>query len=227
MTTRVLDRKKFFDPRSRAFGIAATTEPLPPIVKKTWGYPKGRLDQGAEGHCVGFGWSNELAGDPVRIGPVDDAFAHAMFYAAQTEDRKMGNNWSDGASVLAGAKAVKSLGYIEEYRWAFGIDEVLHALMTGPVVLGVDWYDGMYETDKRGLVNVSGSVVGGHCITSFGFIPKMRFGLKRIDVVPWVQSWGLGYGRRGIGYLPVEQLATLLSAGGEACVPVHRLRPRR
>lgn len=226
--TRVLDRIPHFDERSRAFGVMrkpAVAEA--PLRKKVHGYPSVRIDQGQEGHCVGFGISNELAGDPIRISGVNDAFAHGMFFKAQEIDRNEGRVYDDGATVLAGAKAATSLGYMEGYDWAFGIDQMLQALMTGPVVLGIEWRDGMYDTDRRGLVDVSGSVVGGHCITTFGFIPGMRFGLKRIDVIPWVNSWGPSYGKRGIGYVPVESMDALLKADGEAMVPVHRLRPKK
>lgn len=225
---RVFDRIPHFDVRSRAFGVMTRPDvAAAPIKKMVWRYPSVRIDQGQEGHCVGFGISNELAGDPIRISGVTDSFAHGMFYKAQEIDRSEGRVYDDGATVLAGAKAATSLGYMERYEWAFGIDEMLKALMAGPVVLGVEWRDGMYDTDKRGLVDVSGSVVGGHCITAFGFIPGMRFGLKRIDVIPWVNSWGLSYGKRGIAYVPVESMDALLQADGEAMVPVHRIRPKK
>ena len=230
---RTLDRIPFLDPRNREYGIRSLMTAPPARVKKTWRYPDVRINQGSEGHCVGFGWSNELAGDPVRIGNVDDSFAHGMFRAAQAIDLEEGRNFTDGATVLAGAKAVQRLGYMEEYRWAFGIDDVLSALISqGPVVLGIDWLDGMYETRPSGLVDVSGSVVGGHCITLFGYNPGIRlwkegFGLKKFEVVAWVNSWGPTYGKRGIGYVKVEDLEKLLAQQGEACVPIHRMRPQK
>ncbi len=224
-----MDRKKHFDEKSRSFGIAEKVSPQP-RVKKVWGYPRFRNNQGREGHCVGFGWANELNGQPVGFN-FNDADAHQIFYGAQKIDREVHKlNFADGATVIAGAKEVQRLGFISGYRWGFGIEQALDALIGhGPVVFGINWYDGMYETRPSGLVEVNGSLVGGHCITGFGFNPKMRLireGLKTYEVVPWVNSWGKGYGRNGIAYIKVEDLDRLLREDGEACVPEGRVRPQ-
>ena len=221
-----MDRIKHFDERSRAYGIRPLIAGVPERKKKLW-TPGPLLDQGSEGACVGFGASAELGCTPVRV-PVDNTFAYSMYQEARGEDAKMANVYDDGASVLAGAKAAKALGFISEYRWCFGIDDVIHALLTaGPVVLGIDWYDGMYYTGDDGLVSVYGAVVGGHCICAFGFIPaehpSNHFGA---DVVAWRNSWGTNYGvvdphtglRNGVGYIKTSDLSSLLKAGGEAVV---------
>lgn len=230
-TLPVLDRKKNFDERSRAFGVRAA---LPETVvrrRHRWDPLKTPLDQGNEGHCVGFGWSMELGGSPVRIKGINDQFGHALFYGAQVQDRRMGYNWPDGASVLAGAKEVTDRGFLAEYRWGFGIDDVIDTVVAhGPVVLGIDWTDGMYSTRPSGLVDTSGSVVGGHCITVFGYHPRLRLAgegwLKRFEGLWWMNSWGPTYGKNGIGFITAESLDGLLKNGGEACVPVHRLHPK-
>lgn len=225
-TTRVLDRVPFWDPRNEEHSVRRVLAPQVPLVKRVWDYPTLRLDQGNTGHCVGFGWSAELSGSPVRISGVDNNFAHGLFYAAQKVDIAEGRNFGDGATVIAGAKAAKNLGYMESYTWATTIDDLLAALVGhGPAVLGVNWREFMFNPTRQGLLDISGQVAGGHCITAFGFIPKMRFGLKRFDVIPLVQSWGTEFGRRGIAYLKVEDAEALLKDDGEACVPVHRLRP--
>jgi hypothetical protein len=129
----------------------------------------------------------------------------------------MGNNFPDGASVLAGAKVAKATGMVSQYRWAFGIDDVVDTLIQrGPVVLGLNWYESMYETDRQGRVTVSGALVGGHCITAFGFHPKHPiFG----PCVRWMNSWGPSYGLGGVGYITVPDLTRLLKENGEACIP--------
>lgn len=226
--TPILDRKKHQDPASRGFGISEKVTGVA-RSRKIWGYPKFRNDQGQEGHCVGFGWTNELNGDPLQFN-YDNQFAHDVFYGAQKIDREVHNlHFDGGATVLAGAKEIKRRGFMGEYRWAFGIEQTLDALIGhGPVVLGIDWYDGMYETRPSGLVEVTGNIVGGHCITAFGYHPGIRLlreGFKSYEVVPWVNSWGKSYGRNGIGYIKVEDLARLLANQGDACVPMHRSRP--
>lgn len=227
MTTPVLDRIPFFDPRSKEYSIrslfaAANTSGGP----RLW-TPGPTIDQGSEGACVGFGWSQELASSPMRVQGIDDAFALEMYRRAQAKDRAEGRFYSSGATVLAGAKAVQELGYQTGYRWAFTIQDLIQGvLQEGPCVTGVDWLDGMYDTRPSGMVDVSGTVVGGHCITIIGYHPGMRIKgegwMKRHEVFIWKNSWGPSYGKNGIGYLKVEDVANRLFANGEFCFPIHR-----
>jgi hypothetical protein len=144
----------------------------------------------------------------------------------------MGWRYPDGASVLGGAKAVQALGLIGEYRWAFSMYEVMAAIVNeGPVVIGIPWLEGMYQTRPSGLVEVTGRQVGGHCITLIGYHPNMRItgedASKRYEVFRWVNSWGTSYGKNGTGLIKVEDLARLLPNVGEACVPMQRRRIAR
>lgn len=187
------------------------------------------IDQGSEGACVGFGWTNELRAKPVPVKfPNPEQFAIGIYKQAQKIDEWPGENYS-GTSVLAGAKICRSLGYIGEFRWAFGIDDVIDTLVTsGPVVLGIPWYESMYETRPSGLIDIGGKKVGGHCILATGYSPKQRFmkeGLTTFEVVRLRNSWGPEYGVNGNGWIKVEDLAKLLSGKGEACIPVARMKP--
>jgi len=184
--------------------------------KRVWSTPSEPFDQGNEGACVGFGWAGELSATPHRH-PNTNATARTIYALARQRDRAMGNNWPEGASVLAGAKTCLEEKLITAYHWAFGIDDVIDALIVkGPVVLGLPWYEGMYETDNKGLVDVSGPFVGGHCIVAVGYWPNHPdFG----EVVKWRNSWGLSYGIDGDGYIKTSDLAILLGKQGEACIP--------
>lgn len=212
----VLDRRPVFDEASRGYPVRELIPTPPKRRKRLWTPRSEPLDQGREGACVGMGWSNELAATPVAK-TVDNASAFALYRAAQAEDRKMGQNYTSGASVLAGARACKNEGTISSYHWAFGIDDVIDTLVAkGPVVLGINWHQSMYYTDSRGLVTVDGPVVGGHCILAHGYWPNHpEFGT---DVVAWFNSWGPSYGVKGVGYIPVASLNMLLQANGEACI---------
>jgi hypothetical protein len=215
-----LDRIPFQDERSKNYSVSRSLK----MVKRrdiTWKMPAMMpLDQGQEGACVGFGWSAELASAPVQYA-VSNAFARRLYTAAQSEDRAMGQVYDDGASVLAGAKAVKRMGVVGTYEWAFGTEQVIDTLVQkGPVVLGVNWYSDMYETDVSGLVKIGGELVGGHCITAFGY-RKMYCGE---ECVVWMNSWGATYGIGGVGYLPVSGLDRLLKENGEACIATDIVR---
>lgn len=225
--TPVLDRIPRFDERSRNFSVRGLL-PAPdggaPSKKKVW-TPGPLLDQGTEGACVGFGVSGELAATPVKI-VVDNAFALDLYNRARAIDKSEGHNWASGASVLAGLKAAKQLGLIKEYRWCFGVEDVKLALTHAPVVLGINWYDGMYDTDDNGLVSVTGKVVGGHCIYAHGFLPHGHVAnIWDDDIIVWQNSWGAYYGAKdragvptGRGFIRARDLASLLDQDGEAAV---------
>lgn len=222
---RILDWRPRHDPRSRNFGIA---EKVAEVEKKPVLWTPGTvLDQGQEGACVGFGWTAELLAMPENFdvdADTGDKFALSIYKQAQREDDEPGENYS-GTSVLAGAKVLHERGYMDSYRWAFSVEEVRDAVISeGPVVIGIPWYDSMYETDAWGLVKVGGKIVGGHCITLIGYDPAMEiFGQEGPqEVFIWRNSWGTSYGKDGNGYIKLEDLRELLADSGEACVPQGR-----
>ena len=205
-----------FDQRSRGFALRGLLGAAP-VQRRTqvWAPRAEPLDQGREGACVGFALAGELAAQPWTH-TVDNAFARSLYEHARTEDRAMGNRWAAGASLLAGVKACRRLGLISEYRWSFGIDDVIDALIGhGPVVLGVNWYEGMYATGSNGLLEVSGRKVGGHAILAFGYM--VHHPVIGGDVVLLHNSWGRRWGFKGVGYMKPAALASLLDDRGEAC----------
>lgn len=219
-----LGRVPHFDERSRAFGVRTLFTPTPAVRRKRIWTPRSEpLDQGQEGECVAFSLSSELAATPWRY-QVSNESARGLFQAIRSTDQAMGNYFPEGASVLAGAKTCQAQGTIVSYRWAFGIDDVIETLLRrGPVVLGIDWFEAMYDTEDGGLVRVAGAHVGGHAIMANGFWPAHpQFG----DVVTWVNTWGADYGIGGLGLIKVADLKWLLhDRHGEACILVDA-RPK-
>jgi hypothetical protein len=212
------------DPRSRAFSIAAIQPQVEPVARSWRTGPV--LDQFAEGACVGFGCALELSSSPIRVPGVDNAFARELFADAREIDRsEHGFDWPDGASVLAGAKVLRARGFIDGFRWAFTVEELRAAIITeGPAILGLNWYESMYDTDEGGMVEVSGDLVGGHCILCYGYHPASRVpGWRgRHEVFRWQNSWGLSYGVNGRGIVRIADMERLLAENGESCIPVGR-----
>jgi hypothetical protein len=140
--------------------------------------------------------------------------ARLIYKEAQKIDPWPGETY-EGTSVLAGAKIATSLGHYKEYRWAFGLQDLILALgYKGPAVLGINWYSSMYSP-VNGIVKISGSVVGGHAILANGVsIPKQQVRLHN--------SWGPGWGNNGEAFISFADLGRLLNEGGEACIPVIR-----
>lgn len=201
-----------------------------------WVIPKTLpLNQLAEGACVGFGWSGELAVHPIEI-PVWNEFARGLQAGAVAIDKQEGRFFEEGATIIAGAKSAKKMGQITGYHACFGMKEFTDALVVkGPVVLGIPWYEGMYRTEPSGLIRVSGALAGGHCILATGYIPKsilLKRAITKADkaaqeivkafgtsVYQLLNSWGPDYGLRGVGYMREPDMERLLiQEEGEAYI---------
>jgi hypothetical protein len=206
-----------FDPRSKEHRITAIL-PGRAVRPRSYRWACGiTLDQKDQGSCVGFGWSHELAARPSVIPNINYDSAFAVYKKAQTLDQWPGQDYS-GTSVIAGIKAVQAMypDAIHSYKWAFSIEEIVATLgYQGPVVLGIAWYDKMYEPDKEGFIHVSGSLAGGHCILARGVNVVGKFIILR-------NSWGPAWGVNGDCKISYNDLEYLMKQEGEACVPIGR-----
>lgn len=209
-----LGRLPEFDPRSRSFRI---TDVLPERKPRsyTWSLPISPLNQLQTSACVGFAFAHELAARPVRVQGIDYEYAQGIYRRAQELDEWEGSNY-DGTSVLAGAKAVKESGKIKEYRWAFGLDEAILTIGYSPVVIGINWYTGMMETDSEGFIHPTGIVEGGHSA-------KINKSSLKGKYVGGINSWGEEWGHAGTFKLSYDDFGRLLAEQGEVCVPVGRI----
>lgn len=223
-TDRRLDRLPFFDEASRNFPIMAA-----PVVRRasaprsyTWSLGV-TLDQGPDGACVGFGWGQELLARPGLVTGIDNRYAkERLYWEIQKRDPWEGGAYPgalpfyEGTAVLTGAQYVKSLGFMDEYRWAFSLDELIMAVgYAGPAVLGLNWYEGMFHPDAKGFIRPTGTWAGGHCILCRGVSVSKRYFLLH-------NSWGASWGKSGTCCISFDDMATLLAQTGEACIPVGR-----
>ncbi len=221
-----MDRLRQFDPASRRFPVRTLLAAKQPR-SYTWRCPYW-FDQGQEGRCVEFAWVHEAGARPILV---DQSLLakilslKLIYWPAQVEDEWPGGSYPgaepqyEGTSVLAGVKVATRLGLYREYRWAFGLDDLILALgYAGPAVLGVDWYEDMFEPDAEGFLHVAGGVVGGHAILCNGVSLRRRaFRLHN--------SWGRSWGQDGAAWISFDDMEKLLHSKGEACIPSVRLRP--
>lgn len=228
----VEDRRLDWIPRkdeaSRGFGVVQRMEAQQkPQTPRSRSWRGGAVtDQGAEGACVGHGYTgflNAMTQQRKLAEPV--SYASELYHRIQHRDPWTGcalgprcpvqpsPEQYDGTSTLDGAKELKDRGEISEYRWAFGLQQVILALgHVGPVVLGIPWYDSMYEA-PGGEVTVAGSKVGGHCILARAVsLPRRTVTLRN----SWGPDWGIG----GDAVISWDDLERLLADDGEAVVPI-------
>jgi len=185
------------------------------------------LDQGSDGACVGFGVSHELIARPAEAKGITYDYAMELYWEAQKIDPWEGGAYDgaepfyEGTSVLAGVKAAQRDGWFDEYRWAFGLNDLILGVgYNGPAVIGVNWYEGMMDTDKHGYIKPTGRALGGHCILCNAInVKKKRFTLHN--------SWGINWGNNGECYISFHDMDTLLYNNGEAVFFLHRHRKAR
>lgn len=221
---RRLDRLEQFDEKSRQYPIRSTSERrgIRDPRSYTWRCYDW-FDQGREGACVAYALGHELAARPSEVKGIHDQFLkEQVYWEAQKIDPWPGGSYPnadpnyEGTSVLAGIKILHKKKFFKEYRWAFGIDDLLIGIgYHGPAVLGVYWYEGMYRPDANGYVQPTGSITGGHAVLARAINVKT-------ETVTIRNSWGREWGVDGDCYIKFDDLEKLIQNRGEAAFMLHR-----
>jgi hypothetical protein len=222
-----LGRRYEPDDRDQRFQLSAVL-PQALVNFRYWWDNSVFLDQGSSSTCVGNAWAHRIADSPKVVSGVDEVYARRVYREATLLDQWPDNDHDDydqGTSVRAGAKALKNDGKLSTYRWCWDLDTLIQAVLAnGPVVLGTNWYASMFSpkpvkdaegTYRKTLVIAPGAqVAGGHAYVVNGVsVPAKVFRMKN----SWSKSWGAN-GRASIGF---DTMARLLSEQGEACAPTE------
>lgn len=211
-----LGRNLEHDDRSRAFPFITATEV--PVVNKVWRRYGPTLNQGNVGACTLFAGGHALNSLPNYVageGTVRAATCLEMYARATQIDEFPGQmpEQDTGSSGNAACKVLFERGYITEWRWAFGLDHLLQALMKSPVMVGTWWYSEMFYPSATGLIRVGGSRVGGHEYVISG-VHSVRDRLLRVQ-----NSWG-PWGDNGRALITFDDMDRLLREDGDAVIPV-------
>lgn len=195
------------------------------VASKEWTRRSPIFDQGNLGSCTGnagAGW--EATDDAERPGVtgVTEADAVSLYSDATKIDPYAGqypptDTGSDGLSI---AKVLKSRGVIDQYTHGTSTTDVQIAIQSTPVLIGVPWYEGMFNPDAHGVVSISGQVAGGHEIIVVGYDHDGSLGYP----APYklANSWGTGWGDQGFFYMTEATLSRLLSEQGD-CTVLHAI----
>jgi hypothetical protein len=213
VTPQRLGRRAAPDPRDRAYPMRALVPRKVP--QKTRLYRTGPiLDQGFAPICVGAAWRQWLSSALLMTKGGPDMLT--IYREAQDRDEWDGNAY-EGTSVRGGVKAIQDRGHVASYVWSDNADVLRDYMLAGlgGVVIGINWYESMFEPDKNGYLRIGGSVVGGHAIYLGGY------SIER-DADRAIQSWGREWGDNGRAWIRHADLRRLLSEDGEGCAATEQ-----
>lgn len=239
MTPRIgFGRQQHQDPRSLNFLARhhprAVASPTPRSY--TWGLPTSQMRaQGDTPRCVGYTCAHEIAARP-SVHTIGAFTGDDMYSLAQAIDRREGRHWDEGASIIAGVKALRERGYVVDFRWALSVEELAVGVSRiGPALLGVDWTEDMLEPDADGYIWPSGATVGGHAVLDRGYKThsKPYEDGRHLIQNSWGTEWGgrgnskTGVAPPGCAFITDEALRVLLSRPyADACIPTVRATVR-
>lgn len=216
-----LGRHVEHDERSRGYQA-----PLAPEASSAWWRHYGHiLNQGDIGSCTGNALVQCLVTGPLRrLGwYASEPKALDAYHLATVLDGFDGVWPPDdtGSSGLAACKAGVQLGWITEYRHAFGLDQARRAIAVSPMLCGTAWYESMFEPDADGFVRPVGEKVGGHEYVSLAW--------DALDGTwtfqnPWGKPWGVavkGLTTGGAFRMRDRDFGMLLEDSGDLTVPVR------
>lgn len=185
------------------------------LTSKYWDSNEWWGDQGYTPQCVGYAWAHWIEDGPIKHGGTPPIIHPSLIYSeAQKLDEWIGENY-EGTSVRGGAKYLKNTGKISSYLWTYDLSVLINTILTkGPVVVGTNWYMGMFYPNKNGLIKATGRLSGGHAYVINGVDLKTK--LFRIK-----NSWGQSWGQKGFAYISFSDMQRLIRENGEVCLAIE------
>jgi hypothetical protein len=235
-----LGRIQHHDPRNLAFAHGVL--PKSAIQSVAWARHTPILDQGQLGSCTGNALTGALGTDSAgrtaathvtvtadskgifKAGryPLDETFAVLAYELNTRLDDITGQYKPDdtGSSGPACGKTAKALGLAAGYTHAFSYDALRSALQSGPALIGIDWYNSMFDPKPDGqiVVDKTSGLAGGHELLIREY--------DAVNDIAWADnSWSTSWGVQGRGYFRGADLRALLADGGDVTVLAFTAAP--
>lgn len=178
-------------------GAYTTQTGLTIRTRRMW-KPGPTLDQNAEYSSVAYSLVHHLNALP-RRNAYDGTFAAGLHRrAVRLEARLEGAETSLASPVTdldpsldSGLRALREMGHINQYRYAFSYESMVKWLLyRGGVSLGMDCYEGMLVPDAQGYARPSGRKIGRIAVFCRGV---NQWGDLRLQY-----SYGERFGHRGM-----------------------------
>lgn len=227
------------DPASRAYGVSRRILARRNIVHNVGPH----LNQADLGSCEGntgvewFNWTKAVgnrkaywgaAGVGSQLRKLGEDQAIELYSAATRLDNKEipGTYPPEdvGTTALGVAKAMVNAGGIVVYNWTFDFESFLAQLQRTPIMLGTNWYKGMFEVDKNGYAAPGPNDQdpdGGHAFLAHA----VDFRNERVGCTNhWINDdgtpWGIRIGDHpGSFWARFPVVERLLAEQGDSLVP--------
>ncbi|MEC3994006.1 C1 family peptidase [Actinacidiphila sp. DG2A-62] len=193
-----------------------------PILTVTHAELQDPFDQGQVGSCTMNAAYGALVTVPFAK-PQQAAIAQSTIqdgYRLETriDDSQIPGHWEPDDTGSAGPWsmiALEKLGLISSWHHTRSLTTALRLLNSGPISIGVTWYNSMFTLDAKGqlVISEADGIGGGHQVCVTADDAEARRVLIR-------NSWGTGWGDRGHAWLSWSDLDDLLQDGGDVVQPV-------
>ena len=214
--SNILGRHHTVDNRDNNYLISNKFQVSNPIVKsRYWQDNIWNGNQGNTPMCVGYAWAHFIEDGPILHSGNHPVVSPITIYReSQKIDEWPGENY-DGTSVRAGAKYLKSINKISSYYWAYDLNTLVNTVLNvGPVVVGTNWYYGMFYPNSKGVISITGRYAGGHAYVVNGV--DLNTKMLRIK-----NSWGLSWGLQGHAFISFDNMSRLIRESGEVCLAIE------
>lgn len=234
-----LGRLRSTDVRNAAFLMHRTLGPVAALKvpdNKTWAFSGQPLNQGETGTCVAHAMAHFIHAAPLEHKKFLNAFDlyRELVLLDEYADNDVEATRPDdelqmGSSGTGGMKALRARNLIESFLWAQRMEDAITWVLTrGPVAIGSNWYNTMFDPTKEGYLRIGATagIAGGHEWIIRGADKKRGLALM---VNSWGPEWGSGTAkwqgaklRGGHALIDFDTLARLFHEEGDAVSGIEK-----